>query len=364
MEREIKKRVAVIGAGHIGKLVTRLLHKKYEVIVYDAMYSRARDAAGSGVQYGELNVNDKTQLKSVLWDKEIVVSCCPYFCNERIALAAAETNTSYCDLSEDVSSGKAIERIAFEKVTKSFIPHCGLAPGATQIIASDMVENSLHDVVSVTIRVGALPINPTNALKYNLTWSTNGLINECGNLCEAIIDGRLQELQPLEGYERLNIGDVEYEAFNTSGGLGTLARSLEGKVKRLTYKTLRYPGHRDLMKFLMMDLQLNERRHILEDILEYAIPTTEEDRVVMFISVISKDEGSLRQNTYGKLINHAYISGTHWTAIQIATASSMAAVVDLCLQGKIKEGFVRQEEISFDDFINNEFGRVYKYGEI
>ena len=91
----------------------------------------------------------------------------------------------------------------------------------------------LDEIENVKLRVGALPENPTNALKYNLTWSTDGLINEYGNPCEAIVKGKLKLLQPLEGYERLIIEGVEFEAFNTSGGLGTLARSMESKVKNL-----------------------------------------------------------------------------------------------------------------------------------
>ena len=115
------------------------------------------------------------------------------------------------------------------------------------------------------------------------------------------------------------------------------------------------------MKLLMVDLQLYEYREILKHILESAVPTTEQDRVVMLISVVGKTNGSLRQDTYTKVIPHGEVDGIHWTAIQIATASSVAAVVDLCLQGKIqKTGFVRQEEIDFKSFTNSEFGSIFR----
>jgi len=350
--------IALIGAGKIGKLTTRLLKKKYSVTVYDMDGKKARECSGPKGAYGRLDVNHPGELGAALKGKEMVVSCCPYFCNEKIAAAARALGLSYCDLSEDVRTGKAIQRIARGASTR-FIPHCGLAPGATQIIAQHLVKIN-QPVTSVSIRVGALPENPTNALKYNLTWSTDGLINEYGNPCEAIIDGKLRTVQPLEGYERVRIGDVEYEAFNTSGGLGTLARSLKGKVKELNYKTLRYLGHRDLMKFLMVDLQLNEYREILKRILESAVPTTEQDRVVMLISVVGKAGGVLTQDSYTKVIPHGKLDGVHWTAIQIATANSAAAVVDLCQQGKIrKTGFVRQEEIDFEAFTGSDYGAIF-----
>ena len=353
------RKIALIGAGKIGKLAALLLGKKYDVTVYDINEDRARETASAVCEYGQLDVNHAENLRAALDGKEFVISCCPYFCNEKIALAARDLGLGYNDLSEDIGSGMIIEQIA-SSATTSFVPHCGLAPGFTQIIANHMVQ--LYDpATSVAIRVGAIPENPTNALKYNLTWSTDGLINEYGNPCEVLLNGQLRQVQPLEGYERLIIGDVEYEAFNTSGGLGTLARSLTGKVKDLSYKTLRYLGHRDLMKFLMVDLQLNEYREILKQILESAVPTTHQDRVVILISVVGKAGGSLSENTYTKIIPHGEIDGLHWTAIQIATASSLATVVDLCLQGKIsKKGFIRQEEIDFKAFSESQYGSVFR----
>ena len=95
------------------------------------------------------------------------------------------------------------------------------------------------------MRVGALPQFPTNALTYNLTWSTDGLINEYCNPCEAIHDGERMHVLPLEGIEHFSLDGVRYEAFNTSGGLGTLCDTLDGRVRELNYKTIRYQGHRD-----------------------------------------------------------------------------------------------------------------------
>src|SRR3546814_8868212 len=104
---------------------------------------------------------------------------------------------------------------------------------------------------------------PSNALKYNLTWSTDGLINEYCNPCEAIHEGELREVLPLEGLEYISLDGLDYEAFNTSGGLGTLCETLENKVRELNYKTVRYPGHRDIVKLLVDELRLSRRRHIL-----------------------------------------------------------------------------------------------------
>ena len=72
----------------------------------------------------------------------------------------------------------------------------------------------------------------------------DGLINEYCHPCEAIREGAMTEMLPLEGLEHFSLDGVEYEAFNTSGGLGTLCETLSGKVRNLDYKSVRYPGHR------------------------------------------------------------------------------------------------------------------------
>ena len=140
------------------------------------------------------------------------------------------------------------------------------------------------------MRVGALPVHPSNALKYSLTWSTDGLINEYGNVCYGIENGVKTALRPLEGYETIEVDGLLYEAFNTSGGLGTLADTYAGKVQTMNYKTLRYPGHCDKIHFLMNDLKLNQQRETLKHLLENAVPKTDQDVVLIYASVVVSQE--------------------------------------------------------------------------
>jgi saccharopine dehydrogenase-like NADP-dependent oxidoreductase len=210
------------------------------------------------------------------------------------------------------------------------------------------------------MRVGALPQFPTGALKYNLTWSTDGLINEYCNPCDAIHEGRRIELLPLEGYEQFSLDGVRYEAFNTSGGLGTLCETLEGKVRELNYKTVRYTGHCNQVLLLVNELRLSQRRDLLKDILEYAVPVTFQDVVVTFCTVTGRRDGQLVQYTDARKIYHQHIGGENWSAIQITTAAGICAVLDLHAAGRLPtRGFVRQEQVDFDEFLANRFGRHY-----
>lgn len=350
--------IAVVGGGKIGELIVAHLSRFHPVSVYDINLKRAKECAERRAKAFKLNAKNAKELAKAFKDKTLVINSCPFFMNRHIARAAAKAGISYIDLSEDVTSSDEIEKRA-QHVDGYFVPRCGIAPGFIQIIAGHLIKQ-FETVDNASLRVGALPVNPTNSLKYNLTWSTDGLINEYGNPCEALQGGEVKMLEPLEGYERLLMDGVEYEAFNTSGGLGTLARSMKGVAKNLTYKTLRYLGHRDLMKFLLFDLKLNEYRKILKDVLESAVPTTSEDHVVVLCCVEGKKNGILTQKTYSKTVRHGELLGRHWSAIQIITASSAASVAELVMKGKLPhKGFVRQEEIDFRDFCSTPFGKMF-----
>src|SRR5690606_3746911 len=216
-----------------------------------------------------------------------------------------------------------------------------LAPGFIGILAHHLCQG-FDKLDRVKMRVGALPLYPDNMLKYNLTWSTDGLINEYCNPCEAIRDGRLVEVHPLEGLEQFALDGVDYEAFNTSGGLGTLCETLEGQVSELDYKTVRYVGHRYLMSFLLHGLRLENQRILLKKLLESAVPCTHQDVVLVFSTVTGWKNGEYQQLSDARKIYHGSIHGLTSSSIQITTATSLCAVVDLWRDGKIpNQGFVR-----------------------
>lgn len=245
----------------------------------------------------------------------------------------------------------------------AFVPQCGLAPGFISIAANELIGH-FDEVRTVKLRVGALPQHPNNVLKYSLTWSTEGLINEYGNACEAIVDGRRVEAAPLEGLEEIEIDGTSYEAFNTSGGLGSLADTYGSRVQNMDYKTMRYPGHCQQMRLLMNDLKLNHDRATLKRILENAVPQTLQDVVVIYVAVTGKQEGELREENYVNKVYPQKIAGRLWSAIQVTTASGVCAVVDLVLSAPDRHrGFVRQEDFRLLDVLQNRFGKHYASGE-
>ena len=289
-----------------------------------------------------------------------MVSALSFRFNPSVAQAALETGTNYFDLTEDVATTRAVRDIAKRSQDNQiFMPQCGLAPGFISIAAHHLTK-SFDRLDRVHMRVGALPEFPTGELKYNLTWSTDGLINEYCNPCEAIHEGKRIDVLPLEGLEHFSLDGVRYEAFNTSGGLGTLCETLNTQVRELNYKTVRYLGHRQLMQFLVGELRMSEQRDQLKKILEDSIPITFQDVVVTFCTVSGWRNGNLVQMSDARKIYAETIDNEPWSAIQLTTAAGICAVIDLAREGHLPpKGFVKQEDVNFDDFLNNQFGRRY-----
>ena len=354
--------VALIGAGKIGETIAALFAAsgRYRVKVCDNDLKRAERAAHDKpcCEAHLVNLNDASSLRKLLADCEIVISALPFYCNRAVAQAAHDVGIHYADLTEDVETSKFIAQLS-QNSRSCFMPQCGLAPGFISIAAAHLV-GLLDSVESLKLRVGALPIYPTNRLMYNLTWSTDGLINEYCNPCEVIQAGAKFSVPALEGLEKFSFDGDEYEAFNTSGGLGTLADALHGKVTELSYKTIRYPGHRDLVSFLLHDLKFIHDRDGLKKVFERSIPTTGQDKCIIFVEAAGSFKGIRTQKTYASCVYNQTVGGQHFSAIQVTTAAGICAPVDLILSGAIgrRSGFIRAEDISLTDFLANEFGKL------
>jgi saccharopine dehydrogenase-like NADP-dependent oxidoreductase len=353
--------IAIVGAGKIGSMIAELLvsSRDYVVTVIDrSQLQLERLETGAAVTKVAADITNADALRKVLEGKYAVLSAAPYHSTRLIAEAAKAAGAHYLDLTEDVASTRVVKQLAAGART-AFIPQCGLAPGFITIVASDLASH-FDQLQDVRMRVGALPKFPSNALNYNLTWSTDGVINEYCEPCEAIVNGQRRETQALEELEEFSLDGVLYEAFNTSGGLGTLCETLAGRVRNLNYRTIRYPGHAAIMKALLNDLRLRDRRELLKDILENSVPVTLQDVVIVFVTVSGTRAGQLVQETYANKIYAAPVSGRVRSAIQITTAGGICAVLDLLRLGQLpRSGLIRQEDIGLAQFLANRFGRCY-----
>ena len=111
----------------------------------------------------------------------------------------------------------------------------------------------------------------------------------------------------------------------------------------------------------MNDLKLNEDRDTLKRILERAIPQTHQDVVLVYAAVTGTRQGELFEETYVKKVYPRTMLGRTWSAIQVTTASSLCAVLDLVLaKPSVYRGFIRQEHFPLRDVLDNRFGECFR----
>ncbi|MBL8757952.1 MAG: saccharopine dehydrogenase NADP-binding domain-containing protein [Phycisphaerae bacterium] len=395
------KNVLVLGGGKVGKSVAELLlacgKGAYRVTVADREDSNLRETetiiAGMRPQVGfpvefatkKLDASDKSAVREALKGQHYVVCMLPYHLVAGIAEMANELGVHYFDVTEDVRTTDGVKALdASGKARVALMPQCGLAPGYIAIAAHEVARrfSRLHDL---TLRVGALPQYPTNSLRYNVTWSAAGVVNEYCEPCNVMLDGHMVKVPALDGLERFSFEGVEYEAFYTSGGIGSIVETLQAEGRtiprtNIAYKTIRYPGHCQLMKFLLQELRLEHNeapvtpagrvfnRAMAIDLLEYAVPRTIQDVVVIFANGIGMaGEGPLarwEQVNFHRSIRATRLLGRTWPAIELTTAAGVCAMVDLHRLGKLRQsGFIKQEEVSLATFNQTIFGMAYEAPE-
>ena len=361
--------ILVLGAGKIGALISGLLAESgdYRVQLGDSKPGAAAEVASAHdnpnlVAFDLDATNGEALTAHIREHKPIgVISSLPYFCNVPVAEIARKEGLHYFDLTEDVAVTDAVRKLA-HGAEQAFAPQCGLAPGFISIAANELMKH-FDTVTSVKMRVGALPQHPNNVLKYSLNWSIDGIINEYGNMCRSIVNGREVDVLPLEGLEQIEIDGTRYEAFNTSGGLGSLWETYADQVNTMNYKTIRYPGHCEQIRLLMNGLKLNHDRETLKHILENAVPQTLQDVVVIYAAVTGYQDGQLREENYVNKVYPQVVAGRLWSAIQITTAAGICSIVDLVLSNAGEyRGFIAQEQFSLPDILENRFGQHYAHG--
>ena len=360
--------IRVIGLGKVGELVATLLNDSgFAVKAYDA-----RERTDLPFETATLDVRDAGGVHAALKGADAVVSCMPYLLNLGVAEAAHEVGVHYFDLTEDVPTTNLVKELAAKDRDIVYAPQCGLAPGLIGIVGSALTKH-FEEIRGIELKVGALPRHPAGLLGYAFNWSPEGVVNEYLNDCEVLRGGVRQMVPAMTGLERVVIGGVELEAALTSGGLGTMCETFEGRAQRLDYKTMRYKGHFELMRFFFDELGLRQRRELAGEILVNSKPPVDDDVVYLYAAVEGTANGvgdtaagQLARKQYVRAYQPLYINGRLWRAISWTTAASAVAVVELVAAGKLPaSGFIPQETIPFQALLETRNGaRFAELGQV
>ncbi|HET9798787.1 MAG TPA: saccharopine dehydrogenase C-terminal domain-containing protein [Gemmatimonadaceae bacterium] len=262
-------RMLVLGAGLQGSACTYDLLQNPDVsqvrladVHLDHLPEFLKPYSGPRLIPTVLDVRDREALLAVMRESDAVMSAIPYYFNLALAECAVEAGVHFCDLggnTEIVFQQKELAPGAVERGI-TIVPDCGVAPGMVNILAEYGIRQ-LDSVRAVRIYVGGLPQDPEPPLNYQVVYSLEGVLDYYTTLSWVLRDGRRTQVTALSEREPIEfpapVGTLE--AFHTAGGLSTMAFRYEGKVPEMEYKTLRYPGHAEIVEAIrelgLLDLE-------------------------------------------------------------------------------------------------------------
>lgn len=332
-----RKKIAVIGGGRLGEAVALTLQSggAYGVSVFESHDERLKSLAENGVECRHVGSSLRSAIERDLDGVSVVVSVASAAVSPEIARLACEAGCHYVDATEDAATRSAVMEIA-KGSNKAFAIGCGLAPGLISALLEDVLSRcgAQHEV---TAFVGVLPETATNRLGYANLWGLDGLMAEYFGACKALVDADVAELPPLTEHEDLVVQGQTFEAFTTSGSVDDIVERYRGRLGGLVFKTLRHPGHLDLIRFLLDDLRLSERRYMFRNLMMNGLPQLSGDMVVVSFRARSKgnsgSESSEEQvQSFRFLPGDARLGGAQSCSNALA-AAHVAAVTDILVRG-------------------------------
>ena len=226
-----------------------------QVVVADRVFARIPKFLAAVRDHPKLTLltvdaKDHAAVRGAMTGAKAVMCALPYYFNLDMTRLAIEAGAHFADLggnTEIVQNQKALAADARAKGV-TVVPDCGLAPGMVNILAQLGIAKC-DAVSSVRIYVGGLPQKPEGALKYQVVYSLEGVLDYYTTLSWVVRNGKRTNVEALSEIEPVAfdapVGTLE--AFHTAGGLSTMAFRYEGKIPTMEYKTLRYPGHAEIM---------------------------------------------------------------------------------------------------------------------
>lgn len=354
-------KVMIFGGGRVGRLVAQFLAETGQYTLYGVdRIAPENTIIVAGVEYFTLDIQDTTAVSALLtrYKPEAILNCLPF--NLSLVALAVQQGIPYFDLTEDLNMTQwCLERAnTFKSIV---MPHCGIAPGIVNAVAAHLMR-SLTSVESVSLRVGALPQMSNHGLRHANTWSLTGMVNAYIQPSCGLVQGELVYYPSLTAEEDCFLHGEHLEAFYTSGGLGSMPFSYAGKIQKLDYKSLRYPGHLEKMRFLLDDLELKHQKEKLVTLLENALPQIHQDRVILFVVVMGRDKHHKPiEKMYSRAFTATEQRGEWITAIQRTTALGLCTMLEVVLEHPEQyKGWVRQEQVSWEAIIENRFGQYFR----
>ena len=238
------QKILVLGGGMVGSAIAADLCSEFDVTLADIDAKRLE------------HLKSLYPLKTLVSDLSEEGKISELVKNFRLVISAVPGNIGFETLRAIISAGKDVVDISFferdpfelEELAKvmnvTAVVDCGIAPGLSNIILG--YHNELMEVESYECYVGGLPFKRKWPFEYKAFFSPGDVIQEYIRPARFVSNGKVVTVEALSDPELIEFEEVgTLEAFNTDG-LRTLIKTM--KIPNMIEKTMRYPGHKELMK--------------------------------------------------------------------------------------------------------------------
>lgn len=347
-------KIAVLGAGMIGRAMALDLAKQYDVTTFDVNDSNLAllKEWDSNIQTKQADLGKYESYPRLLDPFDIVVTAVPGYMGYKTFETAIGCGKNVADISffpEDVLQLDALAR----KKGITAITDCGVAPGMSNFIIGRYNEEMKID--SLEIYVGGLPKIRKKPFQYKAPFSPADVIEEYTRPARLMENGHIVTKPALSETEWMQFDELgTLEAFNTDG-LRSLLYTMP-HIKNQKEKTLRYPGHVDLIISLKESGFFDEKPMDIDGVkisplqitsrilfLEWKLGAEEEELTVMKVILRGERDGKKQTIEYN-LLDH-YDPATKISSMARTTGYTCTAAVNLLAQGLFTEKGVFPPEL-------------------
>ena len=242
------KRVTVLGGGMVGWTCAMDLARigALEVTLVDSRQAVLERAQARGVATLCADLSSPAATTQVVADADVVLGALPSALGLQTLRAVIDAGKTYCDISFMPEDARQLHDLARERGVCA-VTDCGVAPGVSNLLAGHAALQ-LDPCDNLEIYVGGLPVARHWPFEYKAGFAPGDVIEEYTRPARLVEHGSIVVRPALSEPELIEFPGVgTLEAFNTDG-LRSLAYTL--KVPAMKEKTLRYPGHIELMRVL------------------------------------------------------------------------------------------------------------------
>ncbi len=299
------KTIIVIGAGMVGSAMAIDLLQKHNVVLADLNAQRLNHLRSkhSALQVMPLDVQDLSALQRAVAPFDLVICAVPGFLGFQTLKTIIGTGKNVVDISFFPENALELDALAIEKDVTAIVD-CGVAPGMDNIILGRY--NELYKLTDFECLVGGLPKIKKWPFYYKAPFSPIDVIEEYTRPARYVENGHVIIREPLTDCEFVDFDKVgTLESFNTDG-LRTIISTMP-HIPNMKEKTLRYPGHVEIIKALkecgffstdkvnvqgMAVSPLEVTSKVLID--DWKLGETEQEFTVMRVTVRGTDEDGKR----------------------------------------------------------------------